>query len=544
MTGISDSADFSDRIEVSSPPTVFTRYGVWFLLAILVFAGAIRLLRLTEGTLWLDESASWWFATQSWSYLWDVLPQYETNPPHYYMMLKAWTDLAGTGEIAMRIPSAIASTLVVYLMFVSGRILGGARNGWPLGLMAALVCAAWQFQIGHGANVRGYAFSSLGVALLLAGCLQLVVYSRESDGRAPYLFDGVAGNTKAFLAIAFGATMALMTHLLAVVSVGLMGAFLLAWWALRHRGDRRLLLSLVVTAALILAAYAPYLPKLLALVFGGVDDLSGIAFLDEPSFRWLIGLSSRAFGQRSFDIGDAQVLVDAVLISAGALGFWRIARPLGRDGLWVIALIAMLIAAFWLTLVAVTYLVQPVLMPRSLIFAQVPLLLVIAAAPWAVTAGRTAVTVAVAGFILIGAARSLDYKLPSVRTFDVMVETISGSDAPDAPVVILPYLLETGLLYYERKSGVVLNRQPYPISFELPNQPIPMLDAERVQSLVAGLAGEPTVWMLVKRPADYDPTGALYREMETAGYSQSVAVRSDELDVQETLYRFDRVTAP
>jgi hypothetical protein len=538
-----DASLTSDPHEAASRTDIFTRHGVWFLLAIIVFAAVIRFMRLAEDDLWIDETASWWFATQSWSFLWNELPAHETNPPHYFMMLKAWIGIAGTSEIAMRIPSAIASTIVVYLMFVSGRIVGGARHGWHLGLMAALVCAAWQFQIGHGANVRGFAFAALGTALMMAGCLQLVVFSRENGGRAPYIRDGAPGNTKAFIAIALGASLALASHFLALFSVSLAGLFLLAWWAVRHRGDRRLFLSLALTAAVILAIYAAYLPKLLALVFGGVDDLSGIAFMEAPSFRWLVGLSSRAFGQRSFELGDAQIIVDAALIALGAFGFWRIARPLGTDGLWLIGLLVLLIAGFWVVLVLVTYLVQPVLVPRSLIFAQVPLLLVIAAAPWAVSAGRAALTAALLAFIVVGSLRPLGYMLSAQRTYDTMVETIAGSDAPSAPVVIIPYLLETGLLYYEDKLGVSLNRRPYPAPSNLPNQPVPGIDAAVARSLVEGLRGEQTVWLLELRLANYDPSGELIRQLEAEGFTQRMVVYGDDPADQETLRRFDRALA-
>ncbi len=541
MTALHAPTQFPQRARGADGPDIFTRHGVWFLLAILVFAAAVRFVRLTEDDFWLDETASWWFATQSWSFLWNELPAHETNPPHYFMMLKAWIGLAGTGETAMRIPSAIASTVVVYLMFVSGRIVGGARHGWHLGLMAALICAAWQFQIGHGANARGFAFASLGMALMMAGCLQLVVSSRDNPGRAPYLLDGAPGNTKAFISIALGASLALLSHFLAVFAVGLTGLFLLAWWAVRHSGDRRLFLSLALTAAVILAIYAPYLPKILALIFGGVDDLSGVAFLDEPSLRWLIGLTSRAFGQRSFELGDAQIILDATLIALGAIGFWRLARPLGTDGFWVMGLLALLIAVFWLVLVLVTYTVQPVLLPRSLIFAQIPLLLVIAAAPWAIASGRAALTAALLAFILVGALRPLSYVLPAQRTYDDMVEAIAASDAPDAPVLIIPYLLETGLLYYEQERGVVLNRRPYPLASALPNQPVPVIDAATAQRIVEDLSGEPTVWLAaIRLGVNHDPSGELFRQLEAAGFVQRLVVHGDDLSHQESLTRFDR----
>ena len=94
-----DASLTSDPHEAASRTDIFTRHGVWFLLAIIVFAAVIRFMRLAEDDLWIDETASWWFATQSWSFLWNELPAHETNPPHYFMMLKAWIGIAGTSEI-------------------------------------------------------------------------------------------------------------------------------------------------------------------------------------------------------------------------------------------------------------------------------------------------------------------------------------------------------------------------------------------------------------------------------------------------------------
>ena len=526
-------------MRVSESAAFLERNRTGLLIGVLVFAAAIRLLRANEDALWLDETASVWFSAQSWAYLWYELPIHETNPPFYYMMLKIWTGLFGSSEFALRIPSVIASVAVVYFMWISGRLLGGSSRGWALGLAAALICSAWQFQIGHAANARGYAFSSLGVAMLMTGCLRLFAYSREV-GKAPQLFGPEGLAWLPFVEIAVGSVLALWSHLLAVVTVALVSVVLFLWWAVRHRCDWKLFLSLLASAALIVALYCPYLLTFIALATGEHKELSGIAFLEKPTFRWLVGLSSQAFGQQSFALGDLQVPVDALLISIGFLGFWRVARASTSEGNWMVGLVVTMIVGLWVILVLVTYLLQPVLMSRSLIFAQPPLILMLACAPWAITRGRAILATAFLGFIVIGTLQPLSVILPGQRTFGTIVDLISESDAPGAPVVIVPYLVETGLLYYEEKKGVTLNRHPYPSEFQLPNQPIPRIDPETASKIVSSLDGAPTVWVLTRRLDEVDPDTNLYRGLENAGYRRSLVVHGEVIDWQETLSRFDR----
>ena len=69
------------------------------LVMILAVALPLRFLTLGRQSLWLDEIASWRFASQD---VLHVLRSEPTNPPLYYLLLHLWMGWFGTSESAMR----------------------------------------------------------------------------------------------------------------------------------------------------------------------------------------------------------------------------------------------------------------------------------------------------------------------------------------------------------------------------------------------------------------------------------------------------------
>lgn len=87
--------------------------------------------------------------------------RWEPHPPLYYLLLKIWVTAFGTGDRALRALSAVGSLLIVGLVFVLGRTLGGPAAG----LLAALLVATSPIQIYYGQEARNYA--TLSVLLLI-----------------------------------------------------------------------------------------------------------------------------------------------------------------------------------------------------------------------------------------------------------------------------------------------------------------------------------------------------------------------------------------
>ena len=51
--------------------------------ALTALALGLRLININGRPLWLDEAFSAWFSSQSFHYLWNVLPTYEAHPPFF-----------------------------------------------------------------------------------------------------------------------------------------------------------------------------------------------------------------------------------------------------------------------------------------------------------------------------------------------------------------------------------------------------------------------------------------------------------------------------
>ena len=80
----------------------------------------------------------------------------DIHPPLYFTALGVWLALTGTSEFALRFLSAATGTLVVPLMYVLGRAIGGTR----LGRAAALLVAISPLLVYYGQEVRMYAPSA------------------------------------------------------------------------------------------------------------------------------------------------------------------------------------------------------------------------------------------------------------------------------------------------------------------------------------------------------------------------------------------------
>lgn len=154
-------------------PTSRADLMIGLLVALIAFLARIR--DIGAPSLWVDEAASLTFSKMSWSKLFTELPALETNPPLYYGLLKGWTSLAGTSEIALRLPGAIASTLSVYILFLI------ALKGY--GRTAALVAAGFlafsAVQISYAQEARVFPFVTLLFVIGLGAVQELILRLRD-----------------------------------------------------------------------------------------------------------------------------------------------------------------------------------------------------------------------------------------------------------------------------------------------------------------------------------------------------------------------------
>jgi hypothetical protein len=139
----------------------------------LIALGAITLLALvlrliaTRG-LWLDEATSVTQAQMSLRQMLDSLRTTDVHPPLHHLVLWVTVHLFGTDQLVVRAPSILAGTLLIPVLWATGRELYGPRAGTA----AALLGAVAPFAVWYAQEARMYAFFMVFSAVMLLAQLR------------------------------------------------------------------------------------------------------------------------------------------------------------------------------------------------------------------------------------------------------------------------------------------------------------------------------------------------------------------------------------
>jgi mannosyltransferase len=367
----------------------------WPLAALTLLAAALRLSTLDLQSFWYDEAFTPVHVLHPslWATLRSVVHT-ENTPPLWYVIAWADTRVLGSGEVALRLPSALAGIATVPVAWAIGRELASRR--------AATVCAALvavnPLFVWYSQEARAYGLFVLTAALAMLCFLRAL--------REP-----TRGRMAAF---AVTGALALLTHYFAVfLLIGM--ALWLAW----DRRTRRAALPALGLLALVGAALLP----LISAQGGHGTQWIGAWPLSErlqaiPQY-YLTGYTGSSLGH------GVELLVALAILAALALGWWRMTEPQpasrasrrsrpprshdapGRRGV----LIALSIAACGVLIpIVLVAFGADYLAPRNLVAAMIPVTAVIAVlAVWPGT-GRTGIALA-ATIALAFLAISIDVDL-------------------------------------------------------------------------------------------------------------------------------------
>jgi mannosyltransferase len=141
-----------------------------------LLAAALTAYQLSSRSLWLDESATVAIASQHGSELWHAIAHDGGNMLLYYLLEHVMIVLFGHGEVAIRLPSVIATIVTAGLTAELGRRLFDERVGLAAGVLTAvsLPLVFW------GQDARGYALMTMLVA---ASFLCLVLLDQDQPPR-------------------------------------------------------------------------------------------------------------------------------------------------------------------------------------------------------------------------------------------------------------------------------------------------------------------------------------------------------------------------
>ncbi|MEU8798990.1 glycosyltransferase family 39 protein [Spirillospora sp. NPDC048819] len=217
---------------------------------------AITVIGIGTPSLWLDEAATISMTTRSYGDMLRVFHNMDLVHALYYVLMKPWVTVFGTGEIALRLPSALAMTAAAAGITVIVR----SRLGTSAGLLAGLAWAVGLQTTRWAHEGRSYAMTA-AVAVLAT---YLFLRAVDGDERRPWRW--FAGYVPAIMLLGF-------LHLHGSLLVAAHGVTLL----LTRPGARRLVCWLLSAGV----AIAPLVP--FALI--ARDQKDQVRWLPEPSWE-------------------------------------------------------------------------------------------------------------------------------------------------------------------------------------------------------------------------------------------------------------------
>ena len=367
--------------------------------AIVVLAAALRFAGLDTQSFWLDEAFTRLLVREDLGEMLDNLPDSESTPPLYYVLVWMWAKLFGSGEAGLRSLSAVFGTATVPVAYLVGREIASRSAG----LVLALLTAVSPFLVWYSQEARAYALAILLVAL------SVLFTSRAA--REPRRMP-LAG-------WALTAAAALLTHYFALFVI----AAEIAW--LHRAGLRR---TLAFSVLPVVAAGVGLVPLALDQRDNGgaqVGDASIASRLGDVPREFLVG----EFGGPVRGLAPlAAVLIAAALVVAAV----RVAPELRQRALAPIALGAAAVAGG----LAAAVIGFDFLTPRHLAVAWIPLFAG-AAVAFAATRATLAAGLALAAvFLVVTIAIPLT---PRLQRDDWRSAAASlGDSHPDRAIVISP----------------------------------------------------------------------------------------------------------
>jgi mannosyltransferase len=320
--------------------------GWWPLAALALLAAVLRLADLGQQSFWYDEAFTPVHVLHpSLVATLRSVVHTENTPPLWYLL--AWADsrVFGTGEVALRLPSALAGIATVPVAWAIGRELTGRR---ATAIAAAAFVAVNPLFVWYSQEARAYGL------FVLTGALAMLCFLRALHDPTP----------RRMWVFALAGTFALLSHYFAV--------FLLipmALWLLWDRARRRAALPALGALALVGLALVPLISAQ-----GG----HGTQWIGE----WALSNRLEAIPQYYLTdyygsaLGHGIELLLALPILAGiAYGLWRVLTPAEERG----ALIALAIAAGGILVPLVCAILgADYLAPRNLVAAMIPVTALIA----------------------------------------------------------------------------------------------------------------------------------------------------------------------
>jgi hypothetical protein len=242
----------------------------------LIVTVALRVLNLTEQSLWADEGNSVRLTERPLPLIIDAA-RADVHPPGYYLALWGWVKLFGQGEGSVRALSVVIGIALVSLVYLIGLRQFGARAAW----LAAFCAAVSPFQVQYSQEVRMY------ILVAFLGACALYAFVRWLEDVE--LGTGFPWRWSVLYTAAISA--GLWTHYSFPVVIAALDVAWLAWWVPRRGkggwGKTAAWWAGMHLAALVLCA--PWLPTAWnrILGYGPISESHSIPFVVGQALKLL-----------------------------------------------------------------------------------------------------------------------------------------------------------------------------------------------------------------------------------------------------------------
>jgi hypothetical protein len=462
---------------------------------VIVACGAgfwLRLHDLARQSLWLDEGATFTFATMPVAKIIAWTFSSEPNPPLYYSMLHFWLAFAGASEFGLRSLSVWFGLATIVLTYRLGRDFCNESTG----VVAALFVACSPFLIRYSQEARAFSLLAMCATGLLVA--QLCALRVSTFGR---------WSVVALLATAtlyshfFGLFAVLTSWTIFVMACATRANMRAGWWqGLAAYG----------------ASLAIYLPWLAATLRAGAANTSWRAATSLSDMAWRTAVVAAHGNYLPEPWGTSFTWLCGALAIAGSLVAWRKGRQTALAGMILVVGVMAPTLMVW----AVSH--RQAIFAEPYVIAQVPIFLLAVAALGSYRA-PLARAVSIAGVTLVVlvslVAVRLSWTVSANAKEDFRLAATfleQRSQADDAIVVVADYTAMPFTYYYRGVSKIVPFRGDF-------NRPGDFLDAQ--------LAGADRVWLLLSHAEQVDPQGAVQRWMSqrfpamTEAFPQGIQIR-------------------
>jgi mannosyltransferase len=494
---------FFDERQRLSPPRFWTICALVCIIALL-----LRLPTLASRSLWLDETYSAWFSAVPLVELWTQVPLYETHPPFYYTLLKAWRSVAGSGEASLRGLSVLASVATVFLVAIAARAARLGAIADRVALLAALFLTVNAGNVQFAQEARPYALQTLAASVAIFFSFMLLAeiksgaHGRPAGSRSWPCVAGLSlatgltlwlHNTGVF--IAFGIWTGLVVSLLLLIP-----------------GDRRHQALLVGVAGLVaILVWLPFLPTFIR----QHASMATLAF-------WVKFKPSDLFSAWVLAAGGKLLEIPAAVLGLAAIAsLWHTRR-------YLVCHLLIILAVAPVTMAAYSYFVKPIFLTRLFEWLAPLVMALLALGVFALRPSmrKPAATVVIA---LSGFSTFSGYNRPT-ENWREMLAKIAASARPGDLILTVPNEVQLPIRYYLQPATVPAEIIYLPRPFPAPglarryvgNPGAPAVDSSDIDQLRAILPRYRRVWLIERRPDLYDPgktvsaeIAARFRPVET-----------------------------